>query len=211
MKPESSDPFDAEGVVSREGLGLMEVSKMINVSLWDRARWNGTVFGMAEGEPPFLALAFENAGAGIEIFKELRAAVGEHDHKELIRIAIIEGAVPGRDRGYSVHIGPRPEVLLDTTEKGGEKYLAMFMRMHRMNPAGGESPHLAAFKTAFAQQGRFWFMAASMAAGGGLSLDWDHAISKTRIEWRNIADVERTNDIDSLVYGPDPPRRETLQ
>ena len=186
------------------------INRLIDVPLWDRARWVGVVYGTAPGKPPFMALAFENYAAGIEIFTGLRSAVGKIDRDELIRVAIIEGDVAGRRPGYSVHIGPRAEALLQHAP-ADTRLLFSFNRLHRMNPEPG-SPHLGNFKRAYAEHGRYLLLAAGFDVGSQPpSINWEHAIGKTRVELRNVADVARDNDPDSAIFSPDPPERGTLQ
>lgn len=90
----------------------MYLTGPINIELWDRARWSGAILMWAPEKPPVLGLAFQNESAGRKIFEEWRSRYGERDVYEELRVAIVEGDIPGADPGYSIHIGTDPEAAV---------------------------------------------------------------------------------------------------
>jgi hypothetical protein len=171
--------------------------QLIDVALWDRAKWKGTVFGARADGPPLLALAYENGDAGREIFRGLQARLGVVDQDELLRIAVIEGDIPGREPGYTIHIHPRIETLVKGMDSSSP--LLTVHRFQRMTPQPA-SPHLSNFKKAYAQHGRFWLMSAELTSAGGVSLGFEHQIGKTQIEFRLVTDIKSDQDIDSTIF-----------
>jgi len=83
---------------------------LIDVEMWNKAKWVATAYLVSEApqDPPCLGLVFENADAGRQIFKGLIKRLGKEDTYEELRIAIIEGELPGDPTGYTVHISSNP-------------------------------------------------------------------------------------------------------
>lgn len=171
----------------------MSFPDLIDVSLWDRAGWKGLVFGYSEGGPPLIALAFTNSAAGKQIFQGLRAITGPVDKDELIRIAIIEGDIPGEEPGYSVHIGPNLDKLVPQPD---DKIVLTLSRIHRMNPDPG-SPYLPTFKKEFEKHRRYDLMNAAIKAGQPV-IDESQSIEKHAIIFKHVSDLG-PNDIDRIV------------
>jgi len=178
----------------------MEFSDVIDLPLWNRARWMGTAFGGFEGEPPFIALAFQNGDAGKEVLRGLHALTGDVDERELLRVAIIEGEIPGLESGYTIHIGPRPEALFEASDRSGNptKAIAMFSRIQRMHPKPGSS-YLPGFKATFAQHGRYWLMGASLGGSAGFTLHPEPRILKTTLVFNTVEQIG-ANDIDRAIF-----------
>ena len=135
-------------------------SNLINVALWNRANWQGVMYGSrAEGKPPFLAFAFVNGQAGKQILKDLHATTGPIDTFDVIRIAIIEGAIPGERPGYTVHISPHFDGIQAEARAEGKSApdVMIVSQIHRMCPAPGSSL-LTWFKQELAKHGRYFLM-----------------------------------------------------
>jgi len=79
----------------------------IDPELWDHAGWSGTAFLRDPSglERPGMTLLFGSEKAGHLIFSGGHLKIGAADTEECIRVAIIEGDVPGQKPGYFVHIG----------------------------------------------------------------------------------------------------------
>jgi hypothetical protein len=83
----------------------------MNLPMWDAARWCATAFVHDTfGErPPCLGIVFEDMEAGRRIFAEWRRLLGRVDKHEQLRIALVEGDIPGKPAGYTVHVSSDPE------------------------------------------------------------------------------------------------------
>ena len=83
---------------------------LINVDLWNKARWTATAFlcDPRSTDPSCLGLVFENTEAGRKIFGELRNRIGIVDEFEELYVSIVEGTILGEDPGYTVHISSDP-------------------------------------------------------------------------------------------------------
>src|SRR5687767_2257333 len=92
---------------------MSEAEDVIQINLWDTARWRGVAYVGAEPPtPPLLLLVFENREAASAIFRGWHQLVGGAvDKQELIRLSIIEGDIAGQGPGYTVHITPSTEQL----------------------------------------------------------------------------------------------------
>jgi hypothetical protein len=176
----------------------MEVSNLIDVDLWNRARWNSVAFTYQPDRPPFLALAFVNREAGEQIFRHLRGVTGGVDTFELIRIAFIEGDIPGKPPGYTVLICPNFEGLVAKARAEGREPpddVAMIASFSRMSPTP-ESRSLHQFKQEVSKHGRYFLVGASIS---DRSIAFGVAIEKTLVVFKHVSEIGQ-NDIDRLIF-----------
>src|SRR5262249_5028776 len=144
--------ISAAGRQGEEAMSQVFVQLFIDPEKWDRAQWKGTAFITSPdpGIPPCLGLVFLDEKLGREIFKHWRQRLGDEDSYDELRVAIIEGDIPGEAPGYSVHISSEPlhtQKRLQAEGKGLDvEYSVVTSRIHRMNPVPGPgSPHLERF------------------------------------------------------------------
>jgi hypothetical protein len=174
--------------------------QLINIPLWDKARWKAVGFGYDPSRIPFVALVFTDGDAGIKIFNEWREVLGEVDDHDALRIAFIEGAIPGEEPGYTVHIGMNPEGMIQAAKTAGKDPTDPFLlvsRIHRMPTP--DSAHLAGFKREFVRQGRYLLTAARLSSTGELLLARDANIAKTYAIFKQVADIG-PHDVDSAIF-----------
>lgn len=174
----------------------MEFKQLIDIPLWDRARWKGVAFGYDPRKTPFMALLFTERDAALEIFKGLHAQLGNSDEQNLLRIAFIEGDIPGEDAGYTVHVGMNDETVL-STNPASEMFL-MVSRVHRMKPAR-DSPHLTGFKREFARQHRYLLASACLSPRGELLVAPEDVIQKQHVVFKHVTEIG-PNDIDRAIF-----------
>ena len=87
---------------SHRNLGIRSV---IDVHLWDKARWRGAGFAPNEpGYPPFLALIFEDEAAATKIFERWRDRFGPYDEKDCIRLSVIRRLSDKDPFHYSIQL-----------------------------------------------------------------------------------------------------------
>jgi hypothetical protein len=182
----------------------MYITSPIDVDLWNQARWSGTFFMHYPQRPPILGLGFRDESAARKIFEGWHERYGDRDLDEELRIAIIEGDVPGEDPGYSIHISTDMDVFLSRLRTSGYEYdedlVFSVSRINRMNPPA-ESPNLDRFKEHY-REFKTYLLAPGIIGSDGKALKplLDLAIYKGRIHFRHVSEV-RQNDIDTVVLG----------
>jgi|GEM_PF-1580670 len=130
--------------------GTMKYKSVIDDDLWDQAHWVATAFSFLpiEGGIPAMALAFEHEGPAVKIFQQWHSSFGNEDTDERVRIAIIEGEIPGQADGYTVHLTTNPTYLATRIDRSPgdneQRYIATLCRFNRMRISQG----LKGFKTA---------------------------------------------------------------
>lgn len=137
----------------------IEIVSIINVPLWDAARWKGTMFltSPSPDVPPVLALWFEDEAAASKIMSGLQSKFGPIDEREQISVSIITGVDAENPAHYRVAIGSKlPEVFAPDEPAG---YIINALRFQEMTPSS--SANLDRFLEAFASQGRYLLGAAS--------------------------------------------------
>jgi len=173
----------------------------IDPEQWDKAFWLATAFMQdpEATEPPLLGLVFQNIESAREIFSHWRNRLGETDRYNELRIAIVEGDIPARDPGYSIHISSDPQNTADRLSAEGEPLhfdtAILMSRVLRMNQQPGGSPHLARFKSEFAKHNKYYILPISK----DLDPQFDLAIEKTVVHFRQSSEVTQS-DVDSAVF-----------
>jgi len=110
---------EEEGLDSLSGIDNLKhrdvrVHSVINIPLWDKAKWNAMAYMLSPNELPSLALGFTNSDAGKAIFKAWQGRFGKVDEEEYIRVSIITGIDNTRPYKYSVIIGVNPKFFKDS-------------------------------------------------------------------------------------------------
>ena len=78
----------------------------IDIPLWDRAKWRGTLFVWNPDGPPILVIGFEDGEAGQAIFRVWKERWGDEDKDDDLRVAIITGLSKRNPAEYAVVMGP---------------------------------------------------------------------------------------------------------
>ena len=182
----------------------MYLTGPIDVDLWNSARWRATFFITCATEPPVLGLTFEDEISAIKIFETWRKRYGSSDSYEELRVSIIEGDIPGKEPGYTVHVGSDPDAAIKRFKDAGYKFdvdddvLMMISRINRMNPAP-TSENLEMFKSAYRAFKTY------LLAPGVISKDrksftpiLDLGIFKGKVHIRTVSEIGK-NDVDSVV------------
>ncbi len=181
---------------------------LIDIPLWDRAQWRAAAFdwGASSESIPAVGLVFLNGPAGAEIFKQWRAFLGPEDEHELIRLSIIEGDIPGKEPGYTIHIGPNSDRWIEHAREQGvdiDKQTAQVLtlgRILRLNP-NGESPSLRKFKEAYRRKKEFLLVPSGMSSTGPV-LHRELAIHKRELFLRRTEEIDTSSrtDVDMVVF-----------
>ena len=186
---------------------------LIDLPLWDAAQWRGVMYLIDPHlrQPPILGLIFRHQDAAFDIFAGWRERFARDDEDDLLRLAIIEGPIPGKPPGYAVHLTIEPTVAIAAAKARNFDFdpsvlFSMSQSFHMVAPNG--SPTMQAFKAASQRMGRY-ILAPSISHAEQLSGDTitDHpemGFLKHRIHFRASSEVSRA-DIDGAIYAPSVP------
>lgn len=183
----------------------MFVSSIIDVDLWNEAKWSGMAFvsDPSLGNPPIACFMFANEQAGEKIFSALKKNFGNTDTKEEIRLSFIEGFSTKAPRDYKVHFGSSREVLVDKLDKYGmekdESLLVSITRIHEMNPPNNPSS-LTVFKHSYSHF-KMFFITNAVTKNGQLQPSLPNLIQKNKVFFRTKNEVIKDkNDEDFVVF-----------
>ena len=183
------------------------ISSPIDLESWDKATWRGAAFLMdptGENFPCFL-LPFTNEKPARKIFSDWRAIYGEEDIDDEIRIALIEGDIPGQESGYSIHITPNIDNVFKRMDSNGfvvdKSILMSISRIQRANPTDNFAM-LNMFKKQYHSHCKYLLAPAVLdEVNGRIKPMTDLGIIKNNIVFRHVDDIN-DNDIDSAIFGP---------
>lgn len=182
------------------------ISSLIDIDLWNKAQWRGVAFMHTKevSEPSKLLLLFKDYEAGREILTQWIEMLGKYDELNELRIAFIEGDIPGEDYGYTVHIGSNWDSTISRRKNEGnniEEELLMFIsRYNRMNPTS--SKNLDIFKEKFALFGSYFISVAFFDEENGkigFNTYEELQILKRHVNFRTVHDIKDKNDIDAVI------------
>lgn len=176
---------------------VMYVTGVIDTELWDSASWRGVAILSDKKSAPYLGLVFQNRDVAIEIFEKWNKDFGHRDLYEEIRIAIIEGDIPGKEHGYTIHITTNQENLITKCRKLNlsvdEVLFTIISRFQRM-PTEKGNRNMATFKEEVERFLSYKIIPVYMN-DNGLEPLFDFEIEKTEIFFRQAGEITE-NDID---------------
>lgn len=179
----------------------MFVTGPIDVDLWNRAKWKATFYTEAPDGLPVLGLAFKDGEAAAAIFRGWHLRYGERDESEELRIAIIEGDIPGDEAGYSVHVNVDTDVFIQRLKSAGFSYdndlIITVGRVNRMNPAPG-SPFLSQFKELYRRKKTYWLVPGVIDEREQVRMMPGLRIFKGKVLFKHVSELH-SKDIDSVV------------
>lgn len=179
---------------------LYEAPIIIDRDAWTKASCVGVAFLTPEDKPCGLGIIFRDAEAACWIFDTWRRQIGERDDDDILRVAIIEGAIPGQSPGYTITIGPNIDALVKrAAAAGGLSFdvtrLGAWQR--RMNTAPEGSPHLFTFKQLFKAMHEYALVPVILE-GSDVNPLYDKQIVKKHLLLRDASEVG-PNDPDAGV------------
>lgn len=183
------------------------VASMIDLYAWDNARWRGVGFLGGCSPQPILLLIFVNEKYATEIFKDWIDMLGNYDKNEDIRIALVEGNVPGETAGYYVVVNNNLDEAVKRAEASGlskdELMLCYASRFTRVNPTDNFKA-FNRFKEAYHKCGEYILMPAVLSEGDGQikKFLFEYGIHKKRLIYRHISDITE-KDQDAVLLQKD--------
>ena len=170
----------------------------IDIPLWDRAKWRGTLYVFHPDGPPILAIGFEDGEAGQAIFRVWRERWGDVDKDDDLRVAIITGLSKQNPAEYAVVVGPN----LRHVPEDEDKHLLFVSRIHRMTPNNLQNlEHFIQFHN---RMGYFFLAPAQINADGNNRQmpSREHALLKRKLDVRQAWQIGE-NDPDIAVLHKD--------
>lgn len=183
-------------------------TSLIDVETWDKAIWRGAGFILRYTDIPTLLLPFVNEKYAVKIFSDWISFLGYEDKNDDIRVALVEGDVPGEPAGYYIVIGTNIDEAIRRAEKNGyppEELLVLNVsRVIRANPNDNFKCYNL-FKQAYKAVQEFYLMPAVInEQTGEIRPLQSYKIHKKRLIYRNIKDITE-NDEDSILLQKDKP------
>ena len=184
------------------------ITSMIDIEAWNKAVWRGAGFVLGYMPLPALLLPFVNEKYAIKIFEDWIKIIGRDDKKEDIRIALVEGDVPGETSGYYVVVGNNIDEAMKRAEKGGfsadETMILNVSRIIRANPRDNFQS-FNYFKDAYHQYGEYMLMPAVLnEKTREIKPLPQYGIHKKQLVYRHISDITE-NDQDAILLQKNKP------
>lgn len=189
------------------------VSTPIDIETWDKAIWRGAAFLLdpQNTAPPCFLLPFVKEKYAVKIFKDWIALFGEEDKYEELRIAIVEGEIPGEEKGYTVHITPNYDHVAIRMEEAGMKFdeslVLSISRMQRAIPKDNFKM-LNMFKSHYKIQKKYFLLPAILDEENNMIKPiFELGIIKKEIIFRHVDEINE-GDIDIAVKSNNKPWKE---
>lgn len=174
------------------------VRSPIDIALWDKAKWHGTLFVGTEKACPSMGLIYGDAKAGEQIFEGWRERFGREDKQDELRVVIVRGVSKKNPTHYGVIVGPNHS--LSELEDSGAKTVFFVSRVQRMEPA--LTANLDRFLADYQKWGRYYLSPAQMEPQPRLL---SGSLLKHHLHVRQAWELEE-NDPDSIaLHGDDEP------
>lgn len=158
----------------------MRVRSVIDVHIWDRAKWIGAAYGdMGPNAPPWFGLMFTGGDAGTRIFERWRERFGDVDEDEEIYIGIVRKF----SAEHPTHYG-----MIVTSKLQDDVGLSMVAsRTHVMHPTN--DANLSRFLSAYRRSGAYLLMPAIYSGSGAPSFVRDLALMKRTLSVKDAVDI----------------------
>ena len=129
----------------------MKVLSVLNLPLWDSARWNGLGYTFARypDDVPQMHFLFEDIEAGRKIFLGWLKRFGAVDQNETIGLTLITGVDRDYPDRYRLAVSHRETDLPDSNAR----FLGLSVRFHEMNPR--DAHNLAQFLERYKRLGHY--------------------------------------------------------
>jgi hypothetical protein len=158
----------------------MRVRSVIDVHLWDRAKWLGAAYGdVGPHAPPWFGLMFTDGDAGTRIFERWRERFGDVDEDEEIYIGIV--------RKFSAEHPTHYAMIVTSKLQDDERLSMVASRTHIMHPTN--DVNLSRFLTAYRRSGAYLLMPAIYSGSGAPSFLRDLALMKRSLSVKDAVDI----------------------
>jgi len=171
----------------------LAVSSIINQALWDKAGWQGMMYGyVGPNQPPLLGLIFSSAEMANAIFEEWQDRFGREDANDEIRISIVKGI----DRKNPYYYRGCISRDMDAIAKDDAKRFVSVARMTTMTVS--DHKNLELFQRAFAALGCYFLIPAIFDGKRKPQLLSERAILKRKLNVREAWQIG-CHDLDLIA------------
>ena len=142
----------------------MKVLSVLNLPLWDAARWQGLAYTFARSpdDVPEMHFSFEDIEAGRKIFRGWLRRFGTVDRDDTIGLTLVTGVDRDHPDWYRLAVGYRDADVL----KSGARFLGFSARIQEMNP--GDGRNLGQFLERYRRLGCYRIAPMEHQAAGGV-------------------------------------------
>lgn len=173
----------------------VKVHSVIDVHLWNRAKWTGAAYGVTHPKaPPFIALMYKNRDAAVKIFERWRERFGSVDLEEEIHIGIVRHFSTEHPSHYGMVITSEPP-----KDSHDSRVAMMASRSLTMEPA--DEVNLSNFLDFYSKAGAYLLMPALLTSDQAIQFIDGLYILKRALHVKMAKDVG-PNDAENLFLGP---------
>lgn len=173
----------------------IDAHSIIDLSLWDKAKWKGFGFLFHPQDGLGIILAFENHNVGKRIFEKWISKFGNTDKLESIKISIIKGVDTNNPNWYRVHVSANIDVK-DLTNSSN-KIISVASRIHEMN--ANTPDNLKGLIFLFNKYGKYRLHPAKISNDGEtIEPCFDKWIFKSELTIKDAWEIGK-NDLDRVV------------
>lgn len=174
----------------------LAVSSIINQPLWNKAGWQGMMYGhIGPHLPPLLGLIFSNTEMANAIFEEWQGRFGREDVNDEIRISVVKGI----DRNNPYYYRSCISLERDAIANDDAKCVLSFARMTTMTV--NDHKNLDLFQRAFAKLGCYFLLPVIIDITGKRQLLRERSILKHKFNVREAWKIG-CHDRDSMAITP---------
>lgn len=166
---------------------------IIDMSLWDKAKWRGVGFAFHPQDGLYLLLAFDNIENGKKIFGEWLQNFGSLDKEDIINITIIKGIDKKEPFAYKVMVSKNEKLIKSIISDGIAKIVS---RVHKMDAKTPDN--LNNLISGFKHFKKYKLIPASINNNGEAEPIFDKAITKTSLIVKDAWEIGE-NDLERAV------------
>jgi len=170
---------------------------VIDVLLWDKAKWKGVGFAFHPQDGLYMLLAFDNIEFGGKIFDKWLEKFGSLDKEDVINITIIKGIDKKEPFAYKVMISKNDVFIKSTVSDGITNIITRFHKMDAKTP-----DNLNNLVSGFKNFKKYKLIPASMNDKGGVEPIFDKAITKSSLIIKDAWEIG-INDLERAVIQKD--------
>lgn len=176
---------------------IMKTHTIIDMQLWDRAKWKGFGFMFdPEKQNIGVLLSFENENAAKKIFDKWIERIGKEDKRELIKITIIKGINKAHPFWYKVMVSINEKTLAPSLEQ----LVLTPSRFHLMAPK--DSINLDRLIAGFHHFKKYQLLPAIINNSGTIEPFFEKGIMKASLHIKEAWEIGK-DDLESAVIKDD--------
>ncbi|WP_110927687.1 hypothetical protein [Bacillus massiliglaciei] len=185
----------------------MEVVSLVNIPLWDQAKWRGVGFLINSKEEMYITLMFENKEAGEEIFKQWIEMIDNPMNKDgdnLINIGIIKGVDKRNPYHYKTVISSGLPKLNENFQH--TKAITTTSRVHLLTPNSNQNlKNIEMYLKKEEHKEYKYSLIPGYVNNGKPNFNEELAILKKELDIKDAWKIDRSNWLSSGIHPDDNP------